>query len=205
MIAPAPTAPAVQSPRSKAAFLRHDDVFVRDLASGTLHQITRTAASEARLQWAADGKALQYKIDQDWYSHDLNSGTTSSVAVVMARTTRSRRAGRAGTQADAPVQDPARHQRGQDARRTREIELDKADGSRSGLKFWLGKYVKIVDTRLSPDGDRMLVVTEPASHKSGKQPVVNRYVTDRATARPRTHAPTSAATIRRRNRCGCWT
>ncbi len=171
--------PLFNRQRTKAAFLRHDDVFVRDLATGKLQQITRTAASEASLQWSADGHALQFKVDQDWYSHDLDSGTTSSVAVVVAK--------------DSPYADEqdalARKQMrlfstlreiaaDKDARRTREIELDKADSSRSGLKFWLGKSVKIVDTRLSPDGNRMLVVTEPASRKSGKKPVVNRYVTE---------------------------
>ncbi len=171
--------PLFNHQHDKAAFLRHGDVFVRDLASDALRQITRTAAREQALQWSADGRAVQYKVDQNWFSHDLATGTTSSVAVVKAE--------------DNPYEDHpdalARKQlrlfktlrdikSGKNAQRTREIELDRADATRADLKFWLGKKAKIVDTELSPDGKIMLVVTEPAAHKSGRPPVVNRYVTE---------------------------
>ncbi len=171
--------PIFNRQRDKAAFTRHDDVFVRDLKTGKLQQITRTAAHEKALQWSADGKAVQYKIEQNWYSHELASGTTASVAVVQAKD-------------DPHADDPDHLARKQlrlfktlrdikadkNVQRTREIELEAADSSRSDLKFWLGKTVKIVDTRLSPDGSKMLVVTEAASHKDGKHPVVNHYVTE---------------------------
>lgn len=171
--------PIFNRQRDKAAFTRHDDVFVRDLKTGKLQQITRTAAHEKALQWSADGKAVQYKLEQDWYRHELASGTTSSVAVVQAKD---------NPHADDPDQLARKQLRlfktlrdikaDKNAQRTREIELDAADSSRSGLQFWLGKSVKIVDTQLSPDGSKMLVVTEAAAHKDGKHPVVNHYVTE---------------------------
>ena len=171
--------PVFNRQHDQAAFIRHGDVFVRDLASGALRQITRTAAREHALQWAADGRAVQYRVGQDWFSHDLVAGTTSSVAEVRAKD-------------DPHAEEPDELARKQlrlfktlrdikadeNAERTREIELDQADSTRAGLKFWLGKKLNIVDTELSPDGNIMLVVTEPASYSKGKRPVVNHYVTE---------------------------
>ncbi|HUH90944.1 MAG TPA: hypothetical protein VLZ76_09855, partial [Lysobacter sp.] len=47
--------PAYDASRSRAAFVRNGDIFVRDLRSGALTQVTRSDAPESRPQWSRDG------------------------------------------------------------------------------------------------------------------------------------------------------
>ncbi|MGH8216336.1 MAG: TolB family protein, partial [Rhodanobacteraceae bacterium] len=51
----------------RAAFLRHGDVFVCDLAGGATRQITRSDAGKSSLQFSADGRLLSWRQGDDWY------------------------------------------------------------------------------------------------------------------------------------------
>ena len=51
--------PVYDAQRARMAFIRNGDVFVRDLRSGKLEQLTRTDADESSPQWASDGGALR--------------------------------------------------------------------------------------------------------------------------------------------------
>src|SRR5271156_3871678 len=76
-------APAIYDRAGKrAAFVRNGDIFVRDLATGRLMQITRTPQNEAAPQFSADGRLLSFRVDNDWFVHDFDSGITVPAAVV---------------------------------------------------------------------------------------------------------------------------
>ena len=53
----------------RIAFVRNGDVFVRDLSSGALSQLTRSNARESRPQWS-DAGALVWRQGNDWYRWD---------------------------------------------------------------------------------------------------------------------------------------
>ena len=161
-----------------AAFLRHGDVFVRDLANGNLRQVTRTPERESALTWRADGNALHYRSGNDWFVFDLGSGLAAPVATLRSE--------------DDPEQDKPdalgrlqldlfKTLRDADAdkiaRREHERELDRADASRAAAPFYLGKQRKIVATALAPDARWMIVVTQPADAKEGKPSVIGHFVT----------------------------
>ena len=65
-----------------AAFILHGDVFVVELAGGRRTQVTRTPQEESAPRFSADGRALQFRDGNDWYSHDLASGVTAPAAVL---------------------------------------------------------------------------------------------------------------------------
>src|SRR5690606_29850127 len=58
--------PAYDATRSRMAFVRNGDVFVRDLRSGALTQVTRTDQRESRPQWSRDGN-LVFRAGNDWF------------------------------------------------------------------------------------------------------------------------------------------
>jgi hypothetical protein len=68
----------------RAAFARNGDIFVRDLAGGRLRQITRSAQEEAAPQFSADGKLLSFRVGNDWFVYDFDSGVTMPAAIVKA-------------------------------------------------------------------------------------------------------------------------
>src|SRR5690606_15590857 len=59
-------APVYDATRSRMAFARNGDIFVRDLRTGTLQQLTRTDEAESRPQWGRDG-ALAWRAGNTWY------------------------------------------------------------------------------------------------------------------------------------------
>nr|MBP6750648.1 S9 family peptidase [Xanthomonadaceae bacterium] len=58
--------PAFDATRTRMAFARNGDIFVRDLRSGALTQLTRTEAQDARPQWSRDG-GLVWRAGNDWF------------------------------------------------------------------------------------------------------------------------------------------
>src|SRR5271154_7120555 len=49
----------------RCAFVRNGDIFVRDLASGRLAQITRPPQRERAPHFSADGRLLSFRVDND--------------------------------------------------------------------------------------------------------------------------------------------
>ena len=71
--------PVFDAQRTRMAFVRNGDVFVRDLRSGALTQLTRSEASEASPRWGSDG-ALVWRSGHDWYRWSAQDGTTTQAA-----------------------------------------------------------------------------------------------------------------------------
>jgi dipeptidyl aminopeptidase/acylaminoacyl peptidase len=164
----------------RAAFIRNRDVFVRDLSSGRLQQITRTPQPKSTPQFSADGKLLSFRIDSDWYVYTFASGVTTPAAIL-----------RADKDPHAtPAADDLREMQlrtfltlkklhdDAEALRAHEEALQKADDSRSAAPFYLGDEVIIRGSELSPDARWLIVVTEPKSHVKGKEGQLTRYVTE---------------------------
>src|SRR5579863_2741431 len=163
-----------------AAFVRNGDVFVRDLASGRLTQITRTPQHKAAPQFSADGRSLSFRAGNDWFVHDLATGVTAPAAVLK------------------PEKDPDAKPAADDLREmqlrtfstlkklhdNKEVahlhaeELRKADPTRAPAPFYLGDEVKVLDTELSPDARWLLVVTMAKSAEKGRDGKLTRYVTE---------------------------
>jgi dipeptidyl aminopeptidase/acylaminoacyl peptidase len=163
-----------------AAFVRNGDVFLRDLRNGATTQVTRNGERQGDLQFSADGRLLSYHSGDDWFVHDIASGTTAPAAILK-------------TQDDpdaAPKDDVLRAEQlrlfttlqkmDKDKRETREHAqaMQRGDASRAPQPFYLGDKVKLVDTGLSPDTRWLLAVTVEKSYDRGEQPKLIRYVTD---------------------------
>ena len=189
-----------------AAFILHGDVFVVDLTSGRRVQVTRTPQDESSPQFSADGRALQFRDGNDWYSYDLASGVTAPAAVLKF--------------ADDPQakQPDALGERQLDLFKTlREIKADKQAQrdrtrrwrppipGRAPQPFWLGDKFAPVDTELSPDGRWLLLVTAPKDYTRARHRRSTITSPTAATPSRRRRAPMSVATTRRRSRCCCWT
>ncbi|MBS0431835.1 MAG: S9 family peptidase [Proteobacteria bacterium] len=162
-----------------AAFLRHGDVFVRDVASGAARQLTRGDGDRSGLQFSADGRLLSWRDGDDWMLCDLSTGTVGPAADLKA-------------DSDPADKQPDQMQRLQlslfstlrdakadkDAKRQRERQLDQEDPSRASEPFHLGDGVKIDAGSLSPDARWMVVTTSPKGHDGGRQPTVTHYVNE---------------------------
>jgi dipeptidyl aminopeptidase/acylaminoacyl peptidase len=172
--------PVFDGSGKRAAFARNGDIFVRDLGTGRLRQITRSAQKNTSPQFSADGKLLSFRVDNDWFVHDFDRGVTAPAANV-----------RAEKDPDAtPKADDLRdmqlrtfstlkrlHDESEAGKKHAE-ELRKGDPTRAAAPFYLGEDVSIRDTELSPDARWLLVVTVPKSATKGFEGKLTRYVTE---------------------------
>jgi dipeptidyl aminopeptidase/acylaminoacyl peptidase len=165
--------------RTRAAFVRNGDVFIRDVASGRLTQVTRTAQEETSPQFSADGRALQYRSGSEWFVYDIAGGVGGPAAIVK-------------TEKDPEAKKPddlgelqlkyfstlRKIKEEREAQKKHNEEFTKADPTRAPLPFYIGDEVKIEGTSLSPDGRWLLVVTTPKNHDKGKTGKLQRFVTE---------------------------
>ena len=165
--------------RTRAAFVRNGDVFVRELAGGRLSQVTRTPETEASPQFSADGRSVQYRNGNAWFAWDIAGAIGGPAAILKAEK---------DPQAKKPddlAQDQLRwfstlrkEKADRDAQKQHGDEFAKGDPTRAPLPFYLGDEIRIEGTSLSPDGRWLLVVTSPKNHEGGKQGKLQRFVTE---------------------------
>ena len=164
----------------RAAFVRNGDIFVRDLGNGRLRQITRTPQNEAAPQFSADGRLLSFRVGNDWFVYDFDTGVTTPAALVKAE-----------KDPDAPPKADDLHDmqlrtfstlkrlhEESEAGKKHAEEFRKGDATRSAAPFYLGEDVSIRDTELSPDARWLLVVTTLKSAAKGFEGKLTRYVTE---------------------------
>ena len=162
-----------------AAFIRHDDVFLRDLGNGSTVQVTHTEAKETTPRFSADGRLLTFRAGNDWFAYAVAGGPVAQVAKLETK-----------DDPDARTSDGLKDDqqalfstlRGlhadKDAVKENSDALAAADPGRAASPFFLGKNIDIVDTSLSPDGRWMLVVTQAKDADAGKIADLTHYVTD---------------------------
>jgi dipeptidyl aminopeptidase/acylaminoacyl peptidase len=174
-------APAIYDRAGKrAAFVRNGDIFVRDLSTGGMRQITRTPQAKSAPRFSADGKLLSFRIGDDWYVHDFGSGVTAAAAIV--KTEKDPNAPpKPDDLRDMQLRTFATLKKLHDEtemNRAHSEALQKGDATRAVMPFYLGDDVTVRDTELSPDAHWLIVITELKSHERGTEGKLTRYVTE---------------------------
>jgi len=173
------TTPTYDRARRQAVFVRNGDVFLRDLSTGTLRQLTRTADSEADPRFAADQRSVHFRSGNDWFRWTPGEGVVTAVAMPRAEKDP------AAAPESAPLRDQALRlslalrKAEEQAKQAREAEdaRRRADPTRAATPVYLGDGVEIAATSLSPDGRWLLVVTQAKGADAGRAGKMPKYVT----------------------------
>jgi dipeptidyl aminopeptidase/acylaminoacyl peptidase len=165
---------------TRAIVMRNGDLFERDLKSGALTQIVKSAQPVAAPQYSGDESGVQFRIGDDWYSWNRAERLVSPVALP-----------RAAKDPHAAADDDAmrsmqlrliatlkRQKDERDANHARAEEERRADGTRAPVPVYFGDKVAIHGSALSPDGRWVLVVTGPKDGDKGRLSKMPRYVTE---------------------------
>ncbi|QNP39571.1 alpha/beta hydrolase family protein [Lysobacter solisilvae (ex Woo and Kim 2020)] len=170
--------PVFDAARARMAFIRNGDVFVRDLRSGALTQVTRSDATEALPQWSRDGN-LVFRAGNDWFQWRAGVGV-GQAAVLKAEK----------DPGAAPKADDLRDRQlrmirtlqddkdRRDAAREQDQQWRGTDPTRAPLPAYLGADVTIVDSLMSPDARWVLVVTTAKDAEEGRGGRMPKYVTE---------------------------
>ena len=171
--------PVADPQRTRIAFVRNGDVFVRDLRNGALTQLTRSEAIEASPRWSGDG-ALVWRSGHDWFRWSAQDGTVVHAAAPKAEDDPARPP-KADLLRETQLRlvETLREQRARrEAARAQEADWRRADPSRAPAPVYLGKDVEIVATALSPDGRWLFAVTERSQDELGRTGRMPMYVTE---------------------------
>ena len=172
--------PVYDAARTRMLFVRHGDVFERDLRSGALVQVTRSSEEEGSPQYAADGRRVQYRIGTDWYVWDPARRMSWPVALPVAA-----KDPQAAPEPDALREMQlrlsstlARQKSDREALRAEEARLRAADPNRAARPVYLGEAIQLDGSMLSPDGRWLLVVTSQKDSDRGRVGKLPVYVTE---------------------------
>jgi dipeptidyl aminopeptidase/acylaminoacyl peptidase len=172
--------PVFDNAHTRMLFLRHGDVFERDLRSGALTQITRSAVQESDPQYSADGRGVQFRVGNDWFAWNGSDRLATPAALPLAEK----------DPAAAPAIDSMRDMQlrliatlkrqkdDRDALRAQGESLRKADPTSSVGPVYLGDAIQIDASSLSPNGRWLLVVTSAKGADAGHIGKLPRYVTE---------------------------
>jgi dipeptidyl aminopeptidase/acylaminoacyl peptidase len=173
-------APVYDRARQRALFVRNGDVFLRDLRSNALRQLTRSDAVDSQPVFTADGRGVIFLANTDWMRIDLGSGLLTSAATLKAE-----KDPRAEPPKDAlrdlqlRLFDTLRKEKAdREAQRDRDLALRGLDPTRAPATVYLGDDVNIVNTALSPNGRWLLAVTEAKGADGGRAGKMPKYVTE---------------------------
>jgi len=182
---------AISRDRKWKVYTHEGDLFLANLVTGAVRQLTRTADVKTDPKFMAGGGGVSFRVKEAVFVYDLHSGLISQPADL--RLTK-----------DPAEQEPADFLRREQLRlfstlredrehklaeRLRAEAVQRADPTRPPLPWYLGDKIKIDDLSLSPSGDWLLLVTHPKDATEGKKTVMPRFVTDSGYVDPEEKRP----------------
>ena len=171
-------APVYDPQRTRMAFVRNGDVFVRDLRSGALQQVTRSNADESLVQWGSDG-ALSWRVGNDWFRWTARDGVVQAASALAEEAPGTPPPADELREHQLRLVDTLRDDRARrEAARVQKEAWRAADPTRAPAPAYLGDDVAIEETVMSPDGRWLLVVTKAKDADPGKGTHMPRYVTE---------------------------
>jgi dipeptidyl aminopeptidase/acylaminoacyl peptidase len=170
--------PVFDRQRNRALFVRNGDLFLRDLRSGALRQLSRGETISAP-RFGTDGKVVA-RSGERWLSIDPASGLATPLADL-----RFENDPLALDDDDALkatqlrlFETLARERAERQAQRDEDLRQRTVDESRGAAPWYLGDKVQAVTTDASPDGRWLLLATQPAGSKPGTTGKMPKYVTE---------------------------
>ena len=164
--------------RTLQAYAFEGDIYVRDIASGNVTQLTRDSARQFAPEFLRDGRIV-YREGWTFFAQALNSSQRTELASLKLEDAPKAPAQPKGYLAQEQhklIEFIALEQRNaQDSYQARQ-QLQKQNSSLAPQAFYLGKDQQIVAASLSPKADYLLVSVRKASKRSDKDIMPN-YIT----------------------------
>ncbi len=164
----------------RKVFSREGDLFVRDLTTGALQQLTRTLEAEREPRFMADGHRIAFRRGDALFVRDLEGGLEVQPAeLVLGEDPAAKKPAEdfLSRQQERLFEFIREGQKKKDAARDRDLAERRADPTRVPPPFYLGKDVEVRGQALSPSGDWLLVALGKKDENLGKQDKMASWVT----------------------------
>lgn len=160
-------------------YARQGDVFLKDLQTGTIRQLTRTEEEEADPRFLVGDNRIVFERGDAVFVFDLVAGTLSQPATLQLAKdpAEDEETGYLDEQQERLFEVIRDEKKKQAEQREEDRASRQLDPTRAPLPWYLGKDVEIVESSLSPAGDWMLVITQ-AKGREKKPSKMARFVTE---------------------------
>ena len=173
--------------KSLQAYVFEGNIFIKNVQSGVIKQITQSSATESKPQFLNDGN-LAYRQGNIFFKVDLTTGLTREIANLKL--------------ADKPqgVKEPTtyiakeqhklidyialQHKNKQD-KYARNEQVKTQNSSIANTHYYLGDGNTVDEAQLSPNGDALIVVVQEKSSWRDEGDIMPNYITDDATIEPK--------------------
>lgn len=173
--------------KSLQAYVFEGNVFIKNVKSGVIKQITQSSTTESKPQFLNDGN-LAYRQGNVFFKVDLTTGLTREIANLKL--------------ANKPqgVKEPStyiakeqhklidyislQHKNKQD-KYARNEQVKTQNSSIANTHYYLGEGNTVDEAQLSPNGDALIVVLQEKSTWRGEGDIMPNYITDDATIEPK--------------------
>ncbi|MBU1308375.1 MAG: DPP IV N-terminal domain-containing protein, partial [Gammaproteobacteria bacterium] len=170
---------AVYNPdRSLQAYVFEGDIYLRDMATAKVSQLTRDNERQSAPQFLRDGRIV-YREGWTFYAQDTAGGQRSELASLKleeAPKAPTQPKGYLAQQQHKLIEFVALEQRNATERHQAQQQLQQQNASLAPQAFYLGKDQHIVSASLSPKADYLLVAVRKASKRNDKDIMPN-YIT----------------------------
>jgi dipeptidyl aminopeptidase/acylaminoacyl peptidase len=172
--------PVYDSALAHSAFVRNGDVFVRDLRSGALTQLTRSVDAATDPHFLAADTGVSWHVGKTWYEFGFAGRFSGTVAVLKAE--------KDPAEAEKPdafrdmqlrlIDTLRREKQAREDQHAQDKALRQADPTRAPAPVYLGDDITIESSSLSPSSRWVLAVVEPKDGDSGRIGKLQKYVTE---------------------------
>ncbi|MEO8743448.1 MAG: DPP IV N-terminal domain-containing protein, partial [Lysobacteraceae bacterium] len=172
--------PAYDSAHRRSVFVRNGDIFVRDLQSGALTQLTRSDEHESNPGFIAGDVGVDWQSGNTWYRYRFDQRLVETVAVLKAE--------KDPAAADKPdafrdmqlrlIDTLRREKQERDDHKAQVIALRQADPTRASAPIYLGNDIAILYSALSPDGRWLVAAVAPKDADVGRIGKLQKFVTE---------------------------
>src|SRR5579863_1161203 len=167
--------------RTLKVFVRNDNLFVRNLTTGSLRQLTRYNGKKDSPSFMADGSRVQWHEGTDIYIYDLNSGITSLPADVHLEDDPAKpHPPQNYLEAEQPrlFQELSDRASNKQAQAEQQAAQQNADPTHVGAPWYLGTSISIAQSALSPNGRWLVLITQSKDYTAGAPGIMPNYITD---------------------------
>ncbi len=161
-------------------YSRAGDIYVKDLRSDGIVQLTRTIEQETNPYFSADSKRVIFQREDRFFVRDLTNGLEYLAAEILSedRPTEEKSSSYLEQRQSALFENVRKQEERKEQQQDDEKIKRQLDPSRVGLPFYIGKDEEIQQQKLSPSEEWMsLVVRDSNDHKLGRAGLMPNYVT----------------------------
>jgi len=167
--------------RTRKVYSRAGDLYIKELATGVVRQLTRTGEGEYSPQFLTGGHRIAFQRGNQTYVRDLASGLEYQVADIRAENKPEEKKDKGDylrEQQERLFEFVKKNKAAREASKKESKEEAQADTQRVPRPWYLGDDKEIREVSLSPTGDYLLVRVGRKSPRDGRSDTMPAYVTE---------------------------